>query len=315
VPSKGDLVLSMNALTVLVFLMGIAMTGFLFTFGVRRLLGRRLPLPRTLLAGAGACSLAVPVVSTTMRQNSDIVSALRPGLLGSAVALLAGMAFLVVAEVFVPAGSLRSPSSVAQGLRGRFARTRRYSQISSILVGAAWPPIFGTTAIRLPQRRGARPTGPLPSARAGRRGVTYVKLGQVLATRHDLLTREFVEELSGLQDEVAPVAWPAIDETIRVELGAGVDELFATFDRTPIAAASIAQVHAATLWSGRRVVVKARRPDAQAVVESDLGILERLAIRLQEARAGAAPWARSRWLTGWRTPCARNSTCGSRHAT
>jgi ubiquinone biosynthesis protein len=127
-------VLSMNTLTVLFFVMGIAMTGFLFAFGVRRLLGRRLPLPRTLLAGAGACSLAVPVISTTMRQNSDIVSALRPGLLGSAVALLAGMAFLVVAEVFVPAGSLRSPFSVAQGLRGRFARTRRYSQISSILV-------------------------------------------------------------------------------------------------------------------------------------------------------------------------------------
>jgi ubiquinone biosynthesis protein len=103
------------------------------------------------------------------------------------------------------------------------------------------------------------------------------------------VTREFVEELSGLQDDVAPVAWRAIDETIRVELGAGVDELFATSDRTPIAAASIAQVHAATLWSGRRVVVKVRRPDAPAGVESDLGILERLAVRLQ----GSTRWGRS----------------------
>ena len=126
--------LSMNALTVLFVVTAIAMTGVLLAFGVRRLLGRRLPLPRTLLAGAGAGSLAVLVISTTMRKNSDIVSALRPGLLGSAVALLAGMAFLVVAEVFVPSGSLPGPFSVAQGLRRRFARTRRYSQISSILV-------------------------------------------------------------------------------------------------------------------------------------------------------------------------------------
>src|SRR4051812_20071845 len=259
----------MNAVTVLFFVTAIAMTGILLAFGVRRLLGRRLPLPRTLLAGVGACSLAVPVVSTTMRTNSDIVAALRPVLLGSAVALLAGMAFLVVAEVFVPSGSLPGPFSVARGLRGRVARTRRYSQISSILVRRGLAPY-------LRGRRGRDIRTGEGRARLARSvrlaledgGVTYVKLGQVLATRHDLLVREFVEEFTGLQDDVSPVAWPVIDEIIRVELGAGVDELFATFDRSPIAAASIAQVHAATLWSGRCVVVKVRRPDARAVVES-----------------------------------------------
>ena len=117
--------------------------------------------------------------------------------------------------------------------------------------------------------------------------MTFVKLGQVLATRRDLLPEEFVTELSALQDDVPPVSWPAIDEVIRAELGAGVDELFASFERIPMAAASIAQVHAATLKSGQRVVVKVCRPGAPAVVESDLAILERLAVRLQRS------WGRS----------------------
>jgi ubiquinone biosynthesis protein len=283
-------VLSMNALTVLFFVTAIALTGILLAFGVRRLLGRRLPLPRTLIAGVGACSLAVPVISSTMRRNSDLVPALRSGLLGSAVALLAGMAFLVVAEVFVPSGSVRGPLSVAQGLRGRVARTRRYSQISAILVRRGLAPY-----LRGRRRRDTRTAeGRARLARSVRLaledgGVTYVKLGQVLANRSDLLTRELVEELNGLQDDVSPVAWPMIDEIIRTELGAGVDELFATFDRSPIAAASIAQVHAATLWSGRHVVVKVCRPDAQAGVESDLGILERLAVRVQRSTR----WGRS----------------------
>jgi len=76
--------------------------------------------------------------------------------------------------------------------------------------------------------------------------------------------------LSRLQDDAAAVPWPAIEQVLRSELGAEVSEVFASFDRTPIAAASIAQVHAATLRSGARVVVKVRRPDVSQTVDRDL---------------------------------------------
>ena len=120
-------------------------------------------------------------------------------------------------------------------------------------------------------------------------GVTFVKLGQVLSTRRDLLPAEFISELSRLQDDAAGVPWPAIEQVLRSELGAEVDEQFASFDRQPIAAASIAQVHAATLLSGARVVVKVRRPDVSETVERDLDITGRLAARLERSTS----WGRA----------------------
>jgi ubiquinone biosynthesis protein len=111
-------------------------------------------------------------------------------------------------------------------------------------------------------------------------GVTFVKLGQILATRRDLLPVEFIDELSGLQDDAAQVPWPEVEHMLRSELGE-VDTVFASFDTTPLAAASIAQVHAATLSSDERVVVKVRRPDIDTVVAWDLDIVDRLARRLQ----------------------------------
>ena len=120
-------------------------------------------------------------------------------------------------------------------------------------------------------------------------GVTFVKLEQVLSTRRDLLPAEFISELSRLQDDAVGVPWPAIEQVLRSELGAEVDELFASFDRQPIAAASIAQVHAATLLSGTRVVVKVRRPDVSQMVDRDLDITARLAARLERSTS----WGRA----------------------
>jgi ubiquinone biosynthesis protein len=114
-------------------------------------------------------------------------------------------------------------------------------------------------------------------------GVTFVKLGQVLSTRRDLLPAEFISELSRLQDDAVGVPWAAVEQVLRSELGAEVDEQFASFDRQPIAAASIAQVHAATLLSGARVVVKVRRPQVSETVERDLDITGRLAARLERS--------------------------------
>jgi len=113
-------------------------------------------------------------------------------------------------------------------------------------------------------------------------GPTFIKLGQVLATRPDLIPMSLIEELRRLQDRVP--AFPASDarREIERELGRPVAELFATFDDRPIAAASIAQVHAATLRDGARVVVKVRRPGLESVIANDLDILTGLAGLLED---------------------------------
>jgi ubiquinone biosynthesis protein len=108
-------------------------------------------------------------------------------------------------------------------------------------------------------------------------GPTFVKLGQILSTRPDLLPPEFIQELSKLQDTVPPAPWEAVHALITDELGKEPEQLFAEIDPTPIAAASLAQVHPATLRNGSPVVVKVQRPNILTTIESDLDILNDLA--------------------------------------
>jgi ubiquinone biosynthesis protein len=115
-------------------------------------------------------------------------------------------------------------------------------------------------------------------------GPVAVKLGQVLATREDLLGPEWVAALSTLQDQVLPLPFEQIEDDLVAALGAPVEEVFARFDRDPIAAASIAQVHAAALHDGTEVVVKVRRPGIAPRVDADLRLLRRVA-RLGERRS------------------------------
>lgn len=110
-------------------------------------------------------------------------------------------------------------------------------------------------------------------------GPTFVKLGQLLSTRPDLLPPDYIAELSKLQDAAPPVATEAITEAIRAELGADPQEIFAEFDESPLASASIGQAHTAVLADGTEVVVKVRRPDAVRKVNEDLEILQNLADR------------------------------------
>ncbi|QGG96944.1 phosphotransferase [Actinomarinicola tropica] len=110
-------------------------------------------------------------------------------------------------------------------------------------------------------------------------GATFVKLGQILSTRGDLLPPDYQAELARLQDAAPPVPAGAVLDTVTVELGCDAGSVFATFDLQPLASASIGQAHAATLLDGSEVVVKVRRPGVVAQVEEDLAILARLAVR------------------------------------
>lgn len=108
-------------------------------------------------------------------------------------------------------------------------------------------------------------------------GPTFIKMGQMLSTRADLLPRDVVEELARLQDEVAPFAFDTAIEVIEGELGCPWTEVFKSIEAVPLAAASIGQVHRAILADGQTVVVKVQRPEVRQVVETDTRILFQIA--------------------------------------
>ena len=108
-------------------------------------------------------------------------------------------------------------------------------------------------------------------------GPTFVKFGQLMSNRHELLPEGFIVEFRRLREEVAPITYEAVEAQIRRDFAEGPDELFRSFDQAPVAAASIAQVHRAELRDGTPVAVKVRRPGAVEIVESDIAIMRRLA--------------------------------------
>jgi ubiquinone biosynthesis protein len=114
-----------------------------------------------------------------------------------------------------------------------------------------------------------------------------IKIGQTLGSRGDLLPAEYIEVLSRLQDQVPPRPWKVMRRHIEHQLGARIDEVFAEFDRRPVAAASLAQVYRARLKDGRDVAVKVVYPQIDRLVYSDLWILK--AVLWLESRFYSAP--------------------------
>ncbi|MGW4206467.1 ABC1 kinase family protein [Lentzea sp. NPDC004789] len=262
----------------LVTAIGVPITFLLLVLGMalaaRRILGLRIGLIRTALA----CGLAMWVASNAF---SDTTAEPTAGLvtLQLGLSILAVIGVLAFAEVIVPTGSIPPPTEWWGLLRRRIARTRRYSRITAIAFRHGLGPY-----LRGRERSSAGLARSLRLALQDA-GVTFVKLGQVLSTRADLLSVEFVEELSLLQDKVPPAKWEQVRAVLDAEVGL---DAFASVDPEPLAAASIAQVHRAVLQSGAEVVVKVQRPGVRAVAEGDLDIVSRLAETLQRTRWGSA---------------------------
>ncbi|HEU6443945.1 MAG TPA: AarF/ABC1/UbiB kinase family protein [Gaiellaceae bacterium] len=117
-------------------------------------------------------------------------------------------------------------------------------------------------------------------------GPTFVKFGQLLSMRPDVLPPDIIAELRGLQDDVTPFSYEEAAQVIEESLGQPVERLFREFDPVPIAAASIGQVHSAVLPTGRRVAVKVQRPGAPRQIEADLNLMYQAA-RLAKERVRA----------------------------
>lgn len=108
-------------------------------------------------------------------------------------------------------------------------------------------------------------------------GPTFVKFGQILSTRPDLIRHDLARELSNLQDRVDTASFEIMEDVLREALGAGADELFAVFDKEPIASASLSQVYRGILKTGEPVAVKIQRPGVAKVIESDLSLMQQVA--------------------------------------
>jgi ubiquinone biosynthesis protein len=126
-------------------------------------------------------------------------------------------------------------------------------------------------------------------------GPTFVKFGQLLSTRPDIVPPDILQQLQSLQDDVRPFPYEDVERVIQEELELSVEQLFTEFEETPVAAASIGQVHRATLPNGHRVAVKVQRPNAPRQVEADLALLYQAA-RLARERVRALDFIDARQL-------------------
>lgn len=169
----------------------------------------------------------------------------------------------------------------------------RYRQIAQVLVhhgfGFIVEQLGLLNLLSLPRRLILRipPSPPIGAAERLRLalvelGPTFVKLGQLLSTRPDLIPADFLSELNKLQDTVPPFSSSLAVAMIEAELGRPIKQLFREFSLAPLAAASLGQVHAAVLHTGEHVVVKVQRPDIAALIETDLAIITDLAELAQE---------------------------------
>lgn len=174
----------------------------------------------------------------------------------------------------------------------------RLAAITAFLVKHRSSPVFRAGKPGEPDPRGSTAEEFVTDLEA--LGPSFVKIGQTLSTRPDLVPPEYVEALARLQDEAAPVPLADVEHAIEVELGAKPSKLFEQFDPEPLGTASLAQVHAARLRSGRRVAVKVQRPDIGTQIEADLASLKRLVTSLGVVGIAPDRYGFGEWLEEFR---------------
>ncbi len=244
-------------MTGLLIVLGAFVNAVILGFVTRRLLGAPVGWPRailvSLLISSGTGSAVAYLGRVTGLDDQGLgtatgIQATQAGLLvilALAWSVAIGLAVLVVLEAIVPTGSLPSPISLVRSLPARRRRSRRYAQIFAI---TARHGLGGYLRGRRPAAYGRDRRALARSVREAltEGGVTFIKLGQMLATRPDLIGEDFARELSQLQSEVPGRPWSEVVGVVEAELGQPADRVFASVDDRPVAAASVAQVHLAT---------------------------------------------------------------------
>lgn len=180
--------------------------------------------------------------------------------------------------------------STASNISQTFKNVGRASEILSVFVSHGFADLLYRMKLErlLPSRYAERPLlQQLPIEERLRLsfeklGPTFVKLGQLMATRPDLIPEPVIEELQKLQDNVVTVPFSAIKDFVEIELKSPLSAVFSQFDEVPIAAASIAQVHSAVLVTGEPVAVKIQRPGIEPIIHNDISILRTLASLLEK---------------------------------
>jgi predicted unusual protein kinase regulating ubiquinone biosynthesis (AarF/ABC1/UbiB family) len=164
---------------------------------------------------------------------------------------------------------------------------RRYKDIALLIARYGRPGLLKEAGLDDVVEDGVRDpdlsrSGEALAADLERLGPTFIKLGQVLSVRPDLLPQEYADKLARLQDDVAPFPFEEVERIVNSELGLRMSKAFAEFEATPIAAASLGQVHRARLRDGRRVAVKVQRPGIHETIADDLDALEEIADWIDE---------------------------------
>ncbi len=199
-----------------------------------------------------------------------------------AIAIPTTMAAAVILDLLARPGSLATGEGAGlvitprplRAIHARIAVLRRYRELVRLIRREGFGPFLTAAgrAGRSVDGAGLRVRRVLEEA-----GGVYIKLGQIAATRVDFLPKEICDELSELQNRVAPEPFENIEAVLEAELGHDVGEVFAEFEREPLAAASIGQTHRAVLHSGEQVVVKVQRLGIDEAMERDLAALSHLA--------------------------------------